>query len=356
MKRHTNIGINRFTNFLKQGAFVRRQGFWTLLFDPADEPNADLPSTIKTDFLTSAVLRKYYKNQWDISENDFKTVIDQTLVFYGHHKEKITIEWQDIERSPFDKSFELGQSGIRAGEVKKFVPIALQTGKMGNEISDFQKLIMLRKLAQLPPALYPYGEWAAAKGFMGASPEVFLELNDLDLNTTALAGTSSKDIDPKVFFNDAKERKEHQFVIDDIKEQLAAIGHVTIGPTEVVEFPWLNHLKTPISARLFKTIDIETLIKKLHPTAALGVFPRHRYFKKFSQFPLQQQRDFFGAPWGIESNKRLFAIVAIRKWDWSAKDVKIYAGCGVVQESVIEKEFAEIIKKIDSVKRLFFQE
>ncbi len=360
MKRHTIIEINRFTNFLTEGAFVRRQGIWSLLYNGTESDSAldsPVPScSIKTDFLTSAITRKHYKNQWDMDQTEFKRVLDLMLENTLDDREKIIIDWNFVDRAPFEKAYELGHQAITSGQIKKFVPITRQTGFLRCHLSQWQKLSLLIKLAWLPDALYPYGEWHGTEGFMGASPEVFFDLDQLELTTMALAGTSGKDVDPEQFLNDSKERREHQFVVDDLSEQLGDVGKVCVQETGVVQFPMLNHLQTKISVRLFKKISSDELIKKLHPTPALGIYPRTTYFKKFSQFPNQSQRDFFGAPWGFENSSRTFLLVAIRKWDWSGKDVQIFAGCGVVQESILEKEFAEILKKIDSVKRLFFQD
>ena len=355
VKRHTIIEINRFTNFLREGAFVRH-GIWSLLYNGTSKESKTTSRSIKTDFLTSKISRNHYTNQWDMNSVEFEKVLDLELQNSLDDREKIIIDWNSIEKTPFEKAYELGQQAISVGQIKKFVPIARQTGQMRSSLSQSQKVGFLKKLARLHVSLYPYGEWNGSAGFMGASPEVFFDLNQLELTTMALAGTSGKEIDPDQFLKDPKERKEHQFVIDDIAEQLGALGVVTVDDTEVVQFPTLNHLQTKISARLFNQVSADELIKKLHPTPALGIYPRSKYFKEFSQFPNQSERDFFGAPWGFETSARTFLLVAIRKWDWSGKDVQIFAGCGVVQESIFEKEFAEILKKIDSVKRLFFQD
>jgi menaquinone-specific isochorismate synthase len=356
VKKQSSIEINRFTNFLRQGAFVRRQGVWTLLFDVIEGPEISTVRSIKTDFLTSESSRKCYKNQWDMNFQEFDRVLAQVLESASQHQEKIIIEWKPVDKSVFVKAYELGQKAIAAGEVKKFVPIACQTGRLSKNVSVWQKLNILKSLSRTPLAMYPYGEWDDQSGFAGASPEVFFELEQLNLKTMALAGTSGKDVDISQFRSDPKECREHQFVIDDISEQLAAVSTITVGATEVVQFPVLNHLKTEITAKLFKIVSVDDLIKRLHPTSALGIYPRNEFFKSFVRFPLQSERGFFGAPWGFETATQTFLLVAIRKWDWSDRNVKIYAGCGVVQESVLEKEFAEILKKIDSVKTIFFQE
>lgn len=356
MKRQSSIEIIRFTNFLKQGAFIRRQGKWTLLSEPVLDADSGVIATIKTDYLSSRISRKSYKNQWDMSSDEFKDLLDQGLQKIDSHREKIIINWQPVDKLVFRKSFELAQAAFQAGEVKKVVPIARQEGVLQGPISSYQKLRLLESVMKTPDHLYAYGQWAGNEGFMGATPEILFEKTDEHVRTMALAGTSGKDVDATELLSDLKERKEHQFVIDDIVELFNPLGSVCVGDTGVTEFPMLNHLQTNISVKLNQPITNQELIQKMHPTSALGIYPRNAYFRKFSQYPLQSERGFFGAPWGIETKENALLLVAIRKWDWSDLKVKVFAGCGVVQESVLEKEFAEILKKIDSVKRIFFQD
>lgn len=356
MKRQSSIEINRFTNFLKDGAFVRKHGIWTLLSESELEASLGAIGTVKTDYLTSRVSRKYYKNQWDMGSDEFGRLLKDVNSQISEHREKIIIDWQEVDKCQFAKSFEQAQAAFKTGEVKKVVPIAVQKGSLNHSITQFQKLMLLQRLAVMPESLYAYGEWNDHSGFMGATPEILFEKNQLRLETMALAGTSGKDVDTANFFNDPKERKEHQYVVDDIVSVLSSLGNVSVGSTDVVEFPALNHLQTKISVQLRQNITTDELIHKMHPTPALGIYPRNAYFKTFRHYPLQSERGFFGAPWGIESKENSLLLVAIRKWDWNQRNVQIFAGCGVVQESLLEKEFAEILKKIDSVKRIFFQD
>lgn len=327
---------------------------WTLLSEPTHEAQLSPLKTVKTDYLSGHTVKKHYKNQWDMTNQEFQRALDLFRLSGIQTREKIFINWGTVDKALFAKAFAMAQEGFQSGKVEKVVPIAVQKGQLEHSITETEKCDLLYKLTQAPMHLIPYGEWSDDDGFLGATPEVLFEKTKGDLRTMALAGTSDKDIDPNVFLQDPKERKEHQIVIDDIVESLKPLGEVHVGDTQVVEFPALNHLETKISARVPAKMTTDALIKTLHPTPALGIYPRNDYFETFRNYPNQSERGFFGAPWGIESEGSSLILVAIRKWDWSGKDVQIFAGCGVVSESILEKEFAEILKKIDSVKRLFF--
>lgn len=306
--------------------------------------------------MTAQTVKKHYRNQWDMSNEEFQDVISRALSELGKDKEKFIIEWSPIDRTCFEDAFTQAQRAFETNRVDKVVPIVRQQGQLNRPLSLSQKCDFLYRLTLAPTQLIPYGEWSDRDGFLGATPEVLFEKSADRLSTMALAGTSGKDVDAMDFLNDPKERREHQFVIDDIVERLKPLGEVSVSDTRVISFPVLNHLKTDITVHLSSELSNEELIQQLHPTPALGIYPRNDYYSTFLKYPHQSERGVFGAPWGIETSACATVLVAIRKWDWNLRAVQIFAGCGVVRESVLEKEFAEILKKIDSVKRLFFQD
>ena len=61
----------------------------------------------------------------------------------------------------------------------------------------------------------------------------------------------------------------------------------------------------------------------------------------------------FGAPFGVEwPDGRAHCVVAIRNAQWNGPDVMIGAGGGIIEQSVLEREWAELQLKHAAVKRL----
>jgi menaquinone-specific isochorismate synthase len=204
--------------------------------------------------------------------------------------------------------------------------------------------------------LIPYGQWTLEHGFMGITPELFFYRKDNQIKTMALAGTSAKDLPPEEFLSDAKERSEHDFVVQDIKEKLSNFGDCQFSQTHVLELPFLNHLKTDITLSLNPDAKLTELIQKMHPTSALGVYPKNDYWDEFVRLPYQTGRGTFGAPWGFSTGQESLFVVSIRRLEWNQQQVRIGAGCGIVEQSVLDKEIAEIERKINSVKKVFIHE
>jgi isochorismate synthase EntC len=97
------------------------------------------------------------------------------------------------------------------------------------------------------------------------------------------------------------------------------------------------------------------MVRRLHPTAALGVSPRtpagERWLREADR---GVKRRTFGAPFGIEREDRSArAVVAIRNVQWNGERVRVGSGAGLLPESQLERELDELRQKRDQVKALF---
>ena len=200
-----------------------------------------------------------------------------------------------------------------------------------------------------------YGFWDQENGFIGRTPELLFQSFPLDktMTTMALAGTWPKNADLTNDYNDPKIWNEHQIVIKDIKNQLAGLDCVRQSETEVIELKNLAHLKTHLEFQYNSVEQILDVIRDLHPTAALGIYPRDiDVNKKIQMLPLQSDRKSFGAPIGLVSQKLSHLVVGIRGVQWTKNQLQLFAGCGITKDSQIESEYQEILYKMDAVKKM----
>lgn len=186
--------------------------------------------------------------------------------------------------------------------------------------------------------------------FIGASPERLVKLSGSNLLSTCLAGTAprgeTEEIDAKIktdLFNDAKNRDEHdhvvQFIHDNIKEYCSEINI----PSEPVIYPLknLHHLYTPVTAKLKEGVHVFDVIEKLHPTPALGGAPQEDSLH-FIRDNEVLDRGWYGAPIGwLDSNQNSEFAVAIRSGLIRDKEASLFAGCGVMKDSDSALEYEE---------------
>ncbi len=186
--------------------------------------------------------------------------------------------------------------------------------------------------------------------FYGATPELLVQVRGKNLNTMALAGSIRRGVDDREdaslaqqLFNSKKERHEHHLVVESIQRQLEPI----VSKIEMEELPqiyklsYIHHLLTPIKATLNEPIGALPLVERLHPTPALGGSPRHLaldFIRQAEPIP----RGWYAAPIGwIDPDLDGEFAVAIRSAVTQERRVWLYAGAGIVADSVAENEWSE---------------
>ncbi|QGH34262.1 isochorismate synthase [Gracilibacillus salitolerans] len=186
--------------------------------------------------------------------------------------------------------------------------------------------------------------------FIGATPERLVKVDNQQLFSTCLAGTAprgnTKEEDSyfgQQLLQDQKNRNEHQFVVDMIKEAVCSFAKYVEIPDQPILYPLKNlqHLFTPVQAELDQGYTLLDVVEKLHPTPALCGFPRESsldFIRKFEQL----KRGWYGAPigWFDQYFDGEFAV-AIRSALVAGDKASLFAGCGLVQDSDPEIEYQE---------------
>ena len=140
-----------------------------------------------------------------------------------------------------------------------------------------------------------------------------------------------------------KEQIEHAHVVDAIRENLGPLVtdmHVASQPG-LCRLSNIQHIQTPIEARLGEGLDTLDVVKALHPTPALGGRPRRVALPIINQAE-PFSRGWYGAPvgWLDPQNNGMFAV-AIRSAVSVGDESMLYAGAGIVADSVPDKEWRE---------------
>ena len=200
----------------------------------------------------------------------------------------------------------------------------------------------------------PYGIWDNELAIIGTTPEVLFERQGESLHTIALAGTGRAGEEEKLL-NSSKDRFEHDFVIQNIMEELVhfceSLEH---EPTHTCSFAKMVHLKTPIKACLKPNVSNLDIINSLSPTAALGGYPKQdaKDFLQSTQYYEKFPHRFFGSVFGINRGETHRALVMIRNIQLRQDHIIIETGAGIIKESIYENEINEINLKRTSVKEL----
>ena len=260
------------------------------------------------------------------------------------------VEWEGLTDQSFRRIYEDVQSRISCHELEKSVPVLTERGR----VRSGDPAALLRAVGSLPDPLWAYGYRFGENGTVGATPERLFSLEGEVLETMALAATASKH-EATEFEIDDKEIREHEFVADYLADRLKGLGKVTRGEREVLDLGSIVHFISRLQLELQNDEpDLNDLIALLHPTPALGAFPRGE--GALSQ--LMEYREaletpkYFGAPFGAKCQGRFESVVAIRNLSWRGSDVYLPSGCGLIRGSRFENEWRELSLKRNSVKAL----
>lgn len=244
----------------------------------------------------------------------------------------------------FIKDFEAVKSQISQKKLDKAV--IYNTLVLEGKIEPHK---ILNSIKENPHFLY--AAWGDDSGFIGLSPELLFRSDKSDAKTFAIAGTA-KD---KKILQETKYLEEQKIVLEGISHALDSIDlpHF-IEKKKSIEYNGLFHLYNEIGFSK-KNRSSKEIIKALHPTAAIGGYPKAK-FKEYVQFleHIKNPRiDYYGGLFHFKNTHKEICIVMIRGIFWKNNKVFIHAGCGVTKDSRLEDELVESKNKIKSVMEYF---
>ncbi|MFD2257214.1 chorismate-binding protein [Luteolibacter algae] len=310
-------------------------------FRAAKEPLEDGISFFKRDF---AIQEDF---PWQIpADSEVISAADFKSRFAGEGG--LEVEWHTPDAMPFSLVFQEIMDRIRQGLIEKTVPVVVERGRAKHAAGANIVAAMARQSAPL----HTYGWVDGDAGFAGATPELLISMKGLHLETMALAGTAREE-DEEVFGVDEKEIREHEYVAQTLVSKLLDLGGLRRQERAILHLGSIVHFLTNISVDLESEQEPKRLLRRLHPTPALGPLPR----TDETMAMLNEWRERldcpseFGAPFGVWEAGRFEAVVAIRGLWWQGKDVLLPAGCGIIEASRLVNEWRELRLKRDAVKR-----
>ncbi len=284
---------------------------------------------------------------WKLPARIERTTISQ-LKFHFHDAPPLVCDWAPLDAGPFSVVFQEVMAAVRSGKFEKTVPVVTE---IGPALQSPRASIVAAMTRQAAP-LHSYGWLQGDSGFAGATPELLFSLEGNHLETMALAGTARSE-DREVFAVDEKEIREHEYVAQTLVAKLLALGTIARSPREIIDLGSIVHFLTHIRLDLDFPQTPEELLRRLHPTPALGPLPRT--LETLSMLLDWRNRlgcpDEFGAPFGLWDDGSFQAVVAIRGIWWKGGNLMLPAGCGIIEASRLVNEWRELRLKREAVKR-----
>ena len=151
--------------------------------------------------------------------------------------------------------------------------------------------------------------------------------------------------------HDPKERHEHQVVLRALAENLRPLCdelEIPSGPS-ILRTATVQHLHTPVRARVRGGIQVLDLVERLHPTPATGGYPREKALALIEKYE-SLDRGWYAGPVGwIDGAGNGDFAVAIRSGLVQGKNVRLYGGSGIVAGSDPAREYEETNIKLETM-------
>ena len=257
--------------------------------------------------------------------------------------------------SHFEEAVRRAVECIRAGELEKVVLAREVDVHAGAEIDPAPVHAALRAAF---PECFCYLVGTPGATFLGASPELLVRRNGARAQTVALAGTTRRSADPAVddhlgeqLRQSPKNRVEQAIVARRIKRALEPVS-LWVGGADalaLVKVQNVQHLATPIRAQLSSPVSALELAERLHPTPAVGGEPAAVAEPLIPALEGMDRGWYAGAVGWTDLAEDGELCVALRCALLRGPLARLYAGCGIVADSVPADELAESEVKLEAL-------
>lgn len=213
----------------------------------------------------------------------------------------------------------------------------------------------LRYLQVHYPECYVFAVSRDDECFIGATPERIVHKKDGHVRVACMAGSIARGATPeederlgRELLNDAKNMEEHRIVLRSILEALAPVcaDVVAAERTGLRKLANVQHLYTPVTARVGGDTDVLALVARVHPTPAIGGWPTDKALALIREKE-GMERGWYAGPvgWMDGRGDGEFAV-ALRSALVQGESALLFAGCGIMGDSVPESEYEESVLKL----------
>ena len=214
---------------------------------------------------------------------------------------------------------------------------------------DIDPRPILHKLASEYPTTWTY----CVDGFVGATPELLLRLSRGMLTSRVLAGTisktgnDSKDLALAASLaRSSKDLAEHEYAVRSVAEAIEPFCTSINVPDSpfVLHLANVMHLATDVTGAIAETlahVDAFTILDQLHPSAAVCGTPRPVAAELITEIEGMSRGRYAGPIGWIDAAGDGELGIALRGGEIKGNIIRIFAGCGIVEESDPEIELAE---------------
>jgi len=326
--------------FVPQTILMKTEGKYYLVtsiydYDPKNIFNARLTSELMEELNTNG-----------ISEIKTPKIIDTNL----SDEAEFDI-WKEMIENALD--------GIAKGDFHKIV-LSREIKLTLEREPDLSNL--LKQLVNRYPYCYVFAFRKRDSIFFGASPERLAKFSNGYVEADALAGSIPRG---KTLEEDRKLEEELLHSVKNLNEQKAVVDFIAQSFSSFADdveyeskpiirkLPNIQHLWTPIKAKLRSKRPVFSFLKEVHPTPAICGTPWSAAMNTILSKEKHNRGLYTGTIGWFNFNDEGEFAVAIRSALMQKNNIYAFAGCGIVEGSDPVTEFEETKLKLRPILNLF---
>ena len=244
---------------------------------------------------------------------------------------------------------------IRAGAVEKVV---LARDRMVYSDTPFVAGRLLRRLRATFPSCFVFH----VEGLVGASPELLVRRSGTRVTSLVLAGTAPRGRDDDhdralgaALLESAKDLTEHRPAVASVRTALAPLIpdlQIDARPS-LLRLANVQHLASRVSGTLDRPTSALELAGRLHPTAAVGGMPTARALALIDELETIDRARYAGPVGWVDAGGDGELAIALRCAQLSGSRARLFAGAGIVADSLPESELEETRLKLRAMQSAF---
>ncbi len=195
---------------------------------------------------------------------------------------------------------------------------------------------------------------------IGASPEILVRVEDGMVMTRPLAGTRPRGKSPaedtrleQELRSDEKERAEHIMLVDLGRNDIGRVsepGTVEVSDLMDVErYSHVMHLVTHVQGRLRRDMTAFDALRACFPAGTVSGAPKIRAMEIIAELEPEKRGPYAGAVGYFSFSGNMDMAIAIRTMVMTKGIAYTQAGCGIVYDSVPEREYEESMNKAQAL-------
>ena len=217
------------------------------------------------------------------------------------------------------------------------------------------------KLREVNPSPYMYYMKFGEQKIIGASPELLFRLNDGEMETFPLAGTTKRGTNSaqdtklaRTLLNDPKEIAEHNMLVDLHRNDIgrvAKFGTVTVrNLMSIKRYSHVQHISTEIFGIIADKEDMFSALASNFPAGTLSGAPKMEAIKIIDDLEPDGRGPYGGALGEFSFNGDCTFAIPIRTVFINGNEGYAQTSGGNVYDSTAEDEYLEIQRKLSAMR------